>query len=163
MILDPLSLESETSTSELGSDTLQQLQTLEDNTSKSKLNSDTLERFRTLVGMIMIKSSKSSKLAENTKEKKWWRCEFLDLMSSLLLAGFIASLIFGCYDHKTCPSNYNKFLPFRGQCYQISNKAQTWSEAISICKKDGGFLLELYTETEFGTCEEDFEFYPKKP
>ena len=125
VILDPLSLESETSTSKLGSDTLQKFQTLNDDNSKSQLSSDMLEQFRTLVGMIMIKSSSLTKPAESMKEKKWWQKEFFDLMSSLLLAGSIASLIFCRYDPQTCPSDYNKFFPFRGQCYRISNETQT--------------------------------------
>ena len=91
----------------------------------------------------------SNKRAEKPGKKKWWQSGLFHWMLSLLLASSIASLIFCTCNPQTCPSRYDEFLPHRGQCYHISEENLTWLEAQSICKKDGGFLLEIYTESEW--------------
>ena len=83
---------------------------------------------------------------EGGEMKKWWRYEMLSSIVSLVLLGSIALVIFLFINPQTCPSDYDQFLPYRGQCYRFSNGTASWEEARSACKNDGGSLLEIVSK-----------------
>ena len=79
-----------------------------------------------------------------TNKKKRWLLLF-DFSIAAILTASIACLVFTCVNVKTCPTDFNKFRAYRGQCYRLSNRRGTWSEAHSDCKARNGYLLEMYS------------------
>ena len=83
----------------------------------------------------------------------------LDLFISILLLASVALPIFFGIHVKTCPVNYDTFLPFRGQCYHFyGNGSVTWTQAQTHCQDSGGYLLELYTLSEIDYMKKLFNF-----
>ena len=129
----------------------------ESNILDSNMSNVSFERFHTLTGK--IRSLNTKNLAKNPEDaQKAWLYKILDLIISLLVAGSIASVTLCPYHPQTCPARYDEFLPFRGQCYRFSEDNLTWLEAQSICKEDGGALLEIYTESELGYVQDVLKF-----
>ena len=92
-----------------------------------------------------IKLQKEASLA-NKKTGCW--PFILDLFIGLLMTFFILFIVLSFGNVKFCPTEFNVFRPYRGQCYRVSNNSLSWSEAQSDCHAQNGYLLEIYTKAE---------------
>ena len=69
------------------------------------------------------------------------------LVCMSLVMTTLAAIFVGMHFEK-CPTGFDSYLPYRGQCYLAQSTANDWSYAHSFCKDQGGFILEPYTQTE---------------
>ena len=105
-----------------------------------------LRKFQSLLSKKLVEESEATSPKPSFYQLLWQRC--IDVFVALLLSVSVSCSIFFFVNPKTCPFDYDDFLPFRGQCYHLNKEAKTWYEARIHCQKSGGFLLELYTPSE---------------
>ena len=106
-----------------------------------------MKKFHKLIATIKT-LNKQNESPALSKSGSYWCHQLLDLVIAFFLLGAISSMILSFVDVKICPSSFDTFVPFRGQCYQIFNETRSWSEARTHCNLKGGYLLELYTPSE---------------
>ena len=88
---------------------------------------------------------------KRTKEKSpvgiavWKR--IINAIISLCLLGLITAV--GLRNEaNNCPVGFKAFLPYRGQCYAMLDGYHDFFTANNSCQSKGGYLLEIYTESE---------------
>ena len=83
------------------------------------------------------------------KNRRFWLLNMLfDFSISIFILTAVTLLVFYGMSVTVCPKGFGTFLPHRGQCYLTVNESMNWSDSMKYCNEKGGYLLEIYTNSE---------------